>query len=187
MHCELPSTVGPGVSISPLLLADNDTMTSTVIGRDEELAAIGAFPDGVWSGPRALVFSGEAGIGKTLLWETGVAQAKGRVGRVLSSRGAEAEASLSFAALSELVGPVFDKVSLALAAPRRRALAAALPHGDEAGGGAGAAGAGELARALGQPLAGAERIGDPRLIAAMIAKVGHAELYAADPTPGLVP
>jgi hypothetical protein len=35
-------------------------------------------------------------------------------------------------------------------------------------------------------LAGAERIGDPRLIATMIAKVGHAETYAAEPTPGLV-
>ena len=101
-------------------------MASAVIGRDEELAAIGAFLDGVWSGPRALVFAGEAGIGKTLLWETGVAQAKGRVGRVLSCRGAEAEASLSFAALSEIVGPVFDEVSLSLAAPRRRALAVAL-------------------------------------------------------------
>ena len=101
-------------------------MASAVVGRDEELAAIGAFLDGVWSGPRALVFAGEAGIGKTLLWETGVAQAKGRVGRVLSGRGAEAEASLSFAALSEVVGPVFDEVSLSLAAPRRRALAVAL-------------------------------------------------------------
>jgi hypothetical protein len=77
-------------------------MGSAAIGRDEELAAIGAFLDGVWSGPRALVFAGEAGIGKTLLWETGVAQAKERVGRVLSCRGTEAEASLSFAALSEL-------------------------------------------------------------------------------------
>src|SRR5215472_10274747 len=107
-------------------LADNDTMAGAVIGRDEELAAIGAFLDGVWSGPRALVFAGEAGIGKTLLWEAGVARAKERVGRVLSCRGAEAEASLSFAALSELVGPVFDEVALSLAAPRRRALAVAL-------------------------------------------------------------
>src|SRR5215471_3137255 len=56
-------------------LADNDTMAGAVIGRDEELAAIGAFLDSVWSGPRALVFAGEAGIGKTLLWEAGVAQA----------------------------------------------------------------------------------------------------------------
>src|SRR5215472_11246756 len=107
-------------------LADNDTMAGAVIGRDEELAAIGAFLDGVWSGPRALVFAGEAGIGKTLLWEAGVAQAKGRVGRVLSCRGAEAEASLSFAALSELFGPFFDEVALSLAGPRRRALAVAL-------------------------------------------------------------
>ena len=101
-------------------------MAGAVIGRDEELAAIGAFLDGVWSGPRALVFAGEAGIGKTLLWEAGVARAKERAGRVLSCRGAEAEASLSFAALSELVGPVFDEVALSLAGPRRRALAVAL-------------------------------------------------------------
>jgi DNA-binding CsgD family transcriptional regulator len=101
-------------------------MATAVISRDEELAAIGAFLDGVWSGPRALVFAGEAGIGKTILWGAGVAQAKGRVGRVLSCRGAEAEASLSFSALSELVGSVFDEVSPSLAAPRRRALAVAL-------------------------------------------------------------
>src|SRR5215469_16708673 len=107
-------------------LADNDTMAGTVIGRDEELAAIGAFLDGVWSGPRALVFAGEAGIGKTLLWEAGVAQARGRGGRVLSCRGAEAEASLSFAALSELFGPIFDEVAPSLPGPRRRALAVAL-------------------------------------------------------------
>jgi len=37
-----------------------------------------------------------------------------------------------------------------------------------------------------EALARAERIGDPRLIAAMIAKVCHAETYAADPTPGLL-
>jgi DNA-binding CsgD family transcriptional regulator len=101
-------------------------MAGAVIGRGEELAAIRGFLDGVCYGPRSLVFAGEAGIGKTLLWEAGVARAKERVGRVLSCRGAEAEASLSFAALSELVGPVFDEVSPSLAAPRRRALAVAL-------------------------------------------------------------
>lgn len=101
-------------------------MAGVAIGRDEELAAIGAFLDAVCHGPRALVFAGEAGMGKTLLWEAGVAQAKRRVGRVLSCRGAEAEASLSFAALSELFGSVFDEVSGSLAAPRRRALAVAL-------------------------------------------------------------
>ncbi|HEY2436892.1 MAG TPA: AAA family ATPase, partial [Solirubrobacteraceae bacterium] len=101
-------------------------MASAVIGRTDELAAIEAFLDGVWHGPRTLVFAGEAGIGKTLLWETGVARAKGRVGRVLSCRGVEAEASLSFSVLSELIGPIFDEVSPFLAGPRRRALAVAL-------------------------------------------------------------
>jgi DNA-binding CsgD family transcriptional regulator len=101
-------------------------MASGVIGRDDELAAIGVFLDAVCRGPRALVFAGEAGIGKTLLWESGIAQAKERVGRVLSCRGTEAEASLSFSALSELVGPVFHEVSLSLPVPRRRALAVAL-------------------------------------------------------------
>jgi len=101
-------------------------MASAAIGRDVELAAIGAFLDAVDSGPRALVFAGEAGIGKTFLWEAGVAQANGRVGRVLSCRGAEAEASLPFAALTELFGSVFDEVSESLPPPRRRALAVAL-------------------------------------------------------------
>lgn len=101
-------------------------MRGAVIGREGELAAIGGFLDSVWCGPQAPVFAGEPGIGKTLLWEAGVARAKERADRVLSCRCAEAEASLSFAALSELVGPVFDEVSEALAAPRRRALAVAL-------------------------------------------------------------
>jgi len=101
-------------------------MASAVIGRDAELGAIRAFLDEVSCRPRALVFAGEAGIGKTLLWEAGVAQAAERVGRVLSCRGVEADASLSFAAVSELVRPVFDEVSLSLAAPRRRALSVAL-------------------------------------------------------------
>ena len=50
-------------------------MAGGLIGRDEELAAIAAFFNGVEGGPRALLFCGEPGIGKTVLWETGVAQA----------------------------------------------------------------------------------------------------------------
>src|SRR5215469_11334861 len=125
VHRRWSALSGPRLDLA-LWPAHNGTVTSAVIGRDDELVAIGAFLDAVCVGPRALVFAGEAGIGKTLLWEAGVAQAKGRVGRVLSCRGAEAEASLSFAALSELVGPVFDEVAPSLAGPRRRALAVAL-------------------------------------------------------------
>jgi DNA-binding CsgD family transcriptional regulator len=101
-------------------------MATEVIGREEELAAIEAFLDGLDSGPGALVLSGEAGIGKTILWEKGIEQSGPRFGSVLTCRGIEAEASLSFAGLSELLAPVLDEATEQLAAPRRRALEVAL-------------------------------------------------------------
>ena len=97
-----------------------------VIGRDNELAALEAFLADVEPGPTALVLSGEAGIGKTILWEVGVREADGDYAYVLTCRGVEAEASLSFAGLSELLAPVFDEVADSLLPPRRRALEVAL-------------------------------------------------------------
>ena len=99
---------------------------SAVIGRDNELAAIEAFLADVEPGPTALVLSGEAGIGKTILWEVGVDEAGGGYAYVLTCRGVEAEASLSFSGLSELLAPVFDEVADLLLPPRRRALEVAL-------------------------------------------------------------
>src|SRR5262245_35590102 len=101
-------------------------MTAVVVGREMELETIEDFLADVGRGPAALVLSGEAGIGKTVLWETGVADARSRFGSVLSCRGVEAEASLSFAGLSELLAPVFDDVAPSLLPPRRRALEVAL-------------------------------------------------------------
>ena len=49
-----------------------------------------------------------------------------RYGCVLTCRGVEAEASLSFSGLSELLAPVLDEVTPSLAPPRRRALEVAL-------------------------------------------------------------
>jgi predicted ATPase len=51
---------------------------TAVIDRENELAAIRALLDEVSQGPAALVLSGEAGIGKTLLWRVGVARARER-------------------------------------------------------------------------------------------------------------
>jgi DNA-binding CsgD family transcriptional regulator len=99
---------------------------TTVVGREEELASIEAFLERIREGPCALVLSGEAGIGKTSLWESGVEEAGRRFGQVLTCRGVEAEASLSFAALSELVAPIFDEVAGSLPPPRRWALEVAL-------------------------------------------------------------
>jgi predicted ATPase len=103
-----------------------DTDGSVLVGRDEELGAIEAFVAGVELGPQALVVAGEAGIGKTVLWREGVEAARLRYGCVLTCRGVEAEASLSFAGLSELLAPVLDEVTPSLAPPRRRALEVAL-------------------------------------------------------------
>ena len=72
------------------------------------------------------MLSGEPGIGKTLLWETGIRASEKHFARVLSCRGVEAEASLAFAALSELIEPVLGEVAATLVRPRRRALEVAL-------------------------------------------------------------
>ena len=103
-----------------------DLTATDVIGRAAELGVIQEFLADIEHGPRALVLSGEAGIGKTVLWEAGVDDARGRFDSILTCRGVEAEASLSFAGLSELLGDVLDEVAPSLAPPRRRALEVAL-------------------------------------------------------------
>src|SRR5262245_25893789 len=101
-------------------------MAAGVVGREAELGSIEAFLARVRTGPGALVLSGEPGIGKTILWEAGLEQAEQRLGRVLLHRSVEAEASLSFTGLSDLLEPVFEEVAGALAPLRRRALEIAL-------------------------------------------------------------
>jgi DNA-binding CsgD family transcriptional regulator/DNA polymerase III delta prime subunit len=97
-----------------------------VIARDEELASLQAFLAEVGNGPTALLFSGEPGIGKTMLWEVGVEDARSSFGRVLAHRSVEAEALLSFAGLSDLLAPIFHGLAPSLAPPRRHALEVAL-------------------------------------------------------------
>jgi DNA-binding CsgD family transcriptional regulator len=101
-------------------------MNGAVIGRDAELVSIGELLVKIEGGPAALVLSGEAGIGKTVLWEAGVARAESAGVRVLSCRCAEGEASLAFGGLSDLLGAVFPQLAAELAPPRRHALAVAL-------------------------------------------------------------
>ena len=100
-------------------------MSRQVIGRESELTAIAGFLERVARGPVALLLSGDPGIGKTVLWEVGVEAARGE-GAVLSCRAVEAEASVSFAALSDLLAGVLDEALGSLSAPRRRALEVAL-------------------------------------------------------------
>src|ERR687887_1388930 len=101
-------------------------MSREIIGRDRELAAIAAFVERVVRGPAALLLAGEPGIGKTVLWDAAIAQARSGEAVVLSCRAAEAEASVSFACLSDLLGDALEEALASLSPPRRHALEVAL-------------------------------------------------------------
>jgi len=77
--------------------------SSLVVGRDAELVAADRFLDAVRDSAQALVLEGEPGIGKTTVWRETARRARGRGYLVVSSRPAQAEASLSFAGLGDLL------------------------------------------------------------------------------------
>jgi DNA-binding CsgD family transcriptional regulator len=95
------------------------------IGRDAEIAEISAFLSAASGTPAALAVTGDAGIGKTIVWKH-VAQGLGRSSRVLSGRPAPAERPLAFSALEDLFGGMGDEVLAALPEPRRLAVQVAL-------------------------------------------------------------
>ena len=101
-------------------------MAVDIVGREVEFASIHAFLQRPAEGPVALVLEGEAGIGKSTLWLTGVEAARERGFRVLVSRPAEAERGLAHAGLGDLFENVLESVLPALPAPRRHALEVAL-------------------------------------------------------------
>jgi DNA-binding CsgD family transcriptional regulator len=92
-----------------------------LVGRGQELAAIDAFLEALPAGGSALVFAGDAGVGKTTVWEHCVAEAASRGLGVGVTRAAAAESSLSFAGLADLVAGVGDPELAGLPAPQRAA------------------------------------------------------------------
>src|SRR5262245_48931914 len=107
-------------------------MAFEIVGRDEELASVRAFVGGAGDDAAALALEGEAGIGKSTLWLAGVEEAHLVGLRVLSSRPAQAERGLAYAALGDLFEDVLDEVLPELSPPRRRALEVALLRADAA-------------------------------------------------------
>jgi DNA-binding CsgD family transcriptional regulator len=101
-------------------------MHEGVVGRERELDAAARFLEGLDAGVAALVIAGEPGIGKTTVWASAVEQARERRFVVLSTRASEAEATLGFAALADLLASVAEEVVRELPEPQRRALAVAL-------------------------------------------------------------
>jgi hypothetical protein len=95
-------------------------------GRDAELAATRRFLARVELGPAGLVLSGAAGMGKTSLWSDALGVARAAGTRVMSTRPAEADASLAFGGLRDLIGETAPDVLEILPVPQRRGLAVVL-------------------------------------------------------------
>src|SRR5688572_27862008 len=107
-------------------------MSRELVGREEELQRVELFLQAGRHEPRALVIEGQAGVGKTSIWEAALTVA-GRSGiRTLAARPAEAETSFAYAALGDLLRDHLE--ALAELRPRqRRALEVALLLDDEGG------------------------------------------------------
>ena len=108
-------------------------MSTGVVGRDTELASVRGFVSSIPEGALALALEGEAGIGKTTLWQAGLDEADDRAFRILVARPAESEAALSFSGIGDLLDTVLDEVLAALPAGQRRALSLALVLADDEG------------------------------------------------------
>jgi DNA-binding CsgD family transcriptional regulator len=124
-----------------------DTVSGELIGRDEELRAAEGFLDGLEGGPGALLIEGEAGAGKTSLWEAAIEAGRSRGHRVLEARPAEAESSFAFAVLGDLLRDELHETAR-LPRPQRRALEIAFLLVEAEGGGPDPQAVGLAARGL---------------------------------------
>lgn len=97
-----------------------------IVGRDSERAALERMLDAGSEGIAVAAIDGEAGIGKTAVWREAVRLGAERGYRVLTARPAEAEATLAFASLADLLEPIGDEQLAILPAPQRHALEVAL-------------------------------------------------------------
>lgn len=103
-----------------------------IFGRQSEMAAIRRFFEGEAT-RQALLISGEAGIGKTTLWEAALVVARERGFRVHAARPSEPELQLSFVGLSDLLDEVDLAELEAIPSPQLYALEVALLRRDPDG------------------------------------------------------
>jgi DNA-binding CsgD family transcriptional regulator len=119
----------PAVGVAGVL-SGSEATALTLVGREWEVEEIGRFVNA--PAPAFALIEGDAGIGKTALWEAGVTLARDRGFRVLVARPVEAEHALSFAVLSDLLDGVHEEMGQ-LPSQHRRPLAAALLLEDPTG------------------------------------------------------
>jgi DNA-binding CsgD family transcriptional regulator len=98
-------------------------MSAAIVGREDELAALAQFLSrDDW--PRTLLLEGEAGAGKTTLWQEAVDSAQERF-HVLVARPLETEAKLAYSGVGDLLDGVHESFE-ELPPPQAHALRAAL-------------------------------------------------------------
>jgi DNA-binding CsgD family transcriptional regulator len=100
-------------------------MAQGIVGRETEIAAAERFLDAAHDGPAALIFEGEAGMGKTTVWQHAVDLAERRSYRLMTCRPAESEAKLSYAAVADLLART-PLDALSMPPPQRHAIDVAL-------------------------------------------------------------
>jgi DNA-binding CsgD family transcriptional regulator len=102
-----------------------------LVGREAEGAAVLAGLGSGAAGTRAVLLVGDAGIGKTAVWDWAAQQYRAAGGQILLSRATAAEARLPWVGLTDLLRSVPDPVVDSLPGPQGRALrAVALKSGD---------------------------------------------------------
>ncbi len=112
----------------PDALASVRTADAGLIGRSAESSTLASFLDRALGTGDALLVTGEAGVGKTLLLDRAASDAAAAGATVLQAAGVEFEAEVSFAGLNQLLLPLLDDLE-PLPAPHRQALAVALGLG----------------------------------------------------------
>jgi DNA-binding CsgD family transcriptional regulator len=101
---------------------EKGAMAGEFIGRRDESLALEAFLGAIPGGGQALLLEGDAGIGKSALWNEGLRLARERSILVLKARGAPSETQIAFAIVGDLFAPVLDATLPRLGPVQRRAL-----------------------------------------------------------------
>src|SRR4249919_3493677 len=85
------------------------TMTKQLIGRSSAQRALDEAVATMQERPCAVVLEGDAGIGKTSLWDHACRCAARAGVRVLVARSASSESAFAFAVLGDLLAPVLEE------------------------------------------------------------------------------
>ena len=109
-----------------------------LVGRQAELATIERFLRGLraspsGAGPRILLISGPAGIGKSVLLTAAIARAAELDVRVLAARPAETEGAFAYAALADLLRDAWADLGVVLSRPQLSSLEVAAGLAEQVG------------------------------------------------------